>query len=150
MHPARAKRWLRRTGQEVNPRKREKAKAWALLRARPPQPGAASVSALRAQVEYLAHSQGALHQAITAVQSTLSDLQASLVETGAGIKDHLARDLQEARRAIDEVRTTQAVRHRMEEDLRQLPPSMVEQGYRVNGKIVEFTLVHPAGRRHRR
>ncbi|MDR7450006.1 MAG: DNA recombination protein RmuC [Armatimonadota bacterium] len=86
------------------------------------------------------------------------------------------RDLQEARSAIHEVRTAQAVRQQVEDELRQavgrieavmagrerrgeageqviaaalrqLPPSMVEQGFKVNGRIVEFALVLPGGRR---
>jgi hypothetical protein len=67
---------------------------------RPPQAGAPAVDALRVQAELLAQGQGTLHQALTTVQGTLSDLQARLMETGAGIKDHLARDLQEARRDL--------------------------------------------------
>ncbi|MDR7540425.1 MAG: DNA recombination protein RmuC [Armatimonadota bacterium] len=86
------------------------------------------------------------------------------------------RDLQETRRVIDEVRTVQAARRQMEDELRQavgrieavmagrerrgqageqmlaaalrqLPASMVEQGFKVNGKTVEFALVLPGGRR---
>jgi hypothetical protein len=150
--------------------------AWTLLRARAPQEETAVLSGLRAQVEVLAQGQTTVQQALTTVQGTLGELQARLVATGADIKDHLARDVQEARRAIDEVRTAQATRRQMEDELRQavgrieavmagrerrgeageqivaaalrqLPASMVEQGFKVNGKVVEFALVLPGGRR---
>lgn len=93
-----------------------------------------------------------------------------------GIKAELARDLQEARRVMDEVRTVQELRLQGERVLQQaigrieavmtgregrgkageqivsaalrlLPPAMMEQGFRVNGKEVEFALVLPGGRR---
>ncbi|MDR7523502.1 MAG: DNA recombination protein RmuC, partial [Armatimonadota bacterium] len=157
--------------------------AWILLRARAPREETAVLSGLRAQVEILAQGQATVQQALTTVQGTLGDLKARLVETGAGIKDHLARDIQDARRdlqearsAIHDIRTAQTARQQMEDELRQavgrieavmagrerrgeageqivaaalrqLPASMVEQGFKVNGKIVEFALVLPGGRR---
>ncbi len=75
--------------------------AWALLRGRRREEDAV-LAGLRAQVEILAQGQATLQQALTAIQGGLGDLQARLVETGAGIKSDLTRDLQEARRELQE------------------------------------------------
>ena len=135
----------------------------------------ADVGGLRTQVETLAAHQTIIQQGLAAVHDVVRALETKLVETGSGIKTDLGRDLQEARRVIDEIRTVQEVRRQHEQALQQaigrieavmvgpkrgeageqivaaalrlLPASMVEQGYRVNGKIVEFALVLPGGRR---
>jgi len=135
----------------------------------------ADVGGLRTQVETLAAHQTAIQQGLADVYDVVRALETKLVETGSGIKTDLTRDLQEARRVIDEIKTVQEVRGQHEQALQQaigrieavmagpkrgeageqivaaalrlLPVSMVEHGYRVNGKIVEFALVLPGGRR---
>ncbi|MDR7548782.1 MAG: DNA recombination protein RmuC [Armatimonadota bacterium] len=131
---------------------------------------------LRSQVEYLGARQAVVQQSLAAVQGVVQALEAKVVETGSGIRTDLARDIQEARRVIEEIKTVQAARREHERALhqavecieavmagrerrgeageqivaaalRQLPASMVEQGFKVNGKAVEFTLVLPGGRR---
>jgi hypothetical protein len=157
--------------------------AVALVRSRPSPDLVATalqtssdMGGLRTQVETLAVHQTSIQQGLAVVQDMVRALETKLVETGSGIKTDLARDLQEARRVIDEIKTVQDVRRQHEQALQQaigrieavmagrerrgeageqivatalrlLPASMVEQGYRVNGKTVEFALILPDGRR---
>lgn len=136
--------------------------------------GSPDVAVLRTHVESLTQAQGALQQSVSALQDTLRGLETKLVETGAGIKGDLSRDLQEARRVIDEIRTVQESRKAREAELqqavtrieavlagygrrgeageqiiaaalKQFPAGMIEQGFRIDGKEVEFALVLPNG-----
>lgn len=110
------------------------------------------------------------------LQATLAAAGADIKDHLARDIQEARRDLQEARSAIREVRTAQTARQQMEDELRQavgrieavmagrerrgeageqvvaaalrqLPASMVEHGFKVSGKIVEFALVLPDGRR---
>jgi DNA recombination protein RmuC len=134
------------------------------------------VVVLRTHVEGLTQAQAALQQSVSGLQDTLRGLETKLVETGSGIKGDLSRDLQEARRVIDEIRTVQESRKAREAELqqavtrieavlagygrrgeageqiiaaalKQFPAGMIEQGFRIDGKEVEFALVLPNGRR---
>ncbi|MDR7468447.1 MAG: DNA recombination protein RmuC [Armatimonadota bacterium] len=136
----------------------------------------ADVGGLRSQVEHLGAQQTVVQQSLAAVQGVVQALEAKVIETGSGIRTELARDIREARRVIDEIKTVQETRREHEQvlhqaverieavmagrgrrgeageqivaaALRQLPASMVEQGFKVNGKVVEFALVLPDGRR---
>lgn len=156
--------------------------ARALWRPRGPEVEPA-VASLQAQVQALAQAQTVTHQVLSSVQETLGTLQARLADTGAGIKEHLTREVQQAhnavqevRRHVDEIRAAHAARQQLEDELRQavsrieavmagrerrgeageqivaaalrqLPASMVEQNFKVNGKVVEFALILPDGRR---
>jgi len=136
----------------------------------------ADVGALRAQVDALVQAQGSLNHSLATVLNTLHALETRLVETGSGIKTDLGHDLQEARRTVDGIRATLAAQMQADEKihqavtrieavmagrerrgeageqvvaavLRELPPALVDQGYRVKGKIVEFALMLAGGRR---
>lgn len=157
--------------------------ALVALRARVPHDALAraiqaspDVAVLRTHVEGLTQTQAAVQQSLAAVQDVVRGLETKLVETGSGIKGDLTRDLQEARRVIDEIRTVQESRKARETEvqqaitrieavlagygrrgeageqiiaaaLKQFPAGMIEQGFRIEGKEVEFALVLPNGRR---
>jgi DNA recombination protein RmuC len=137
---------------------------------------AVDIGVLRAQVDGLVSAQASMQQALGVVHDVVRGLETRLVETGSGIKDDLARDLHDARRVLDALKSAQDGRRERDEALqqaigrieaviagqarrgeageqiiaaalRQFPAGMVEHGYRVNGKEVEFALVLPDGRR---
>lgn len=130
---------------------------------------AADLSALRQQIDNLSRAQEIMGELIRS-------LETRLLETGSAIKTDLGRELNEARRAVELIRSAEELRQRREAELQQavtriesvlsgagrrgeageqilhaalkeLPPGMVEYGFRVNGKEVEFALVLPDGRR---
>ncbi|MCL6552111.1 MAG: hypothetical protein K6W08_03170, partial [Firmicutes bacterium] len=100
--------------------------AVALVRSRPSPDLVATalqtssdMGGLRTQVETLAVHQTSIQQGLAVVQDMVRALETKLVETGSGIKTDLARDLQEARRVIDEIKTVQDVRRQQEQALQQ-------------------------------
>ncbi len=134
------------------------------------------LAVVRTQLDNLTQTQAAMQQGLGALQDAVRVLETRLVETGSGIKDDLGRPLREAQRVIDEIRAVQESRSARDEELRQaiarieavvagygrrgeageqiiaaalkeFPAGMVEHGFRVNGKEVEFALVLPNGRR---
>lgn len=129
----------------------------------------ADLASLRQQLDSVARIQESMGELVR-------NLETRLLETGSGIKADLGRELSDARRAIELIRSAEELRQRREAELQQaiarieavlsgtgrrgeageqilhaalkeLPPGMVEYGFRVNGKEVEFALVLPDGRR---
>jgi DNA recombination protein RmuC len=99
-----------------------------------------------------------------------------VVESSAGVRDAIGRELQEARMVVERLKADGEARRRMEEEVqasarrietvllgsrsrgaagenilqdafREFPPDMIETNYRVNGKVVEYALVLANSRR---
>jgi DNA anti-recombination protein RmuC len=130
---------------------------------------AGDLAALRQQLETMARVQETTGEMVRS-------LETRLVETGAALKTDLTRELAKAHLAMEKIRSAEEQRQRREAELKlaitriesvlsgagrrgeageqilqaalkELPAGMVEYGFRVNGKEVEFALVLPDGRR---
>ncbi len=128
------------------------------------------VGALRGQLQELDRAHGHLTQALAGVQGAVQGVETRVVESTAGVREALGRDVQEARIMLERLKAdaeagrkleeeVQASAHRIETVLvgartrglagehilddafRLFPPEMIEANFRVNGKAVEYALV---------
>lgn len=117
-----------------------------------------------------------LHDRLAALELALKGLEGKLAESAGSVRESLTRDIQEARLALAGIKTQQEERQRVEEEMRQatrriehvlsgtgsrgqagenilaeafryFPAGLIEPGFRVKGKVVEYALVLPGGRR---
>lgn len=134
------------------------------------------VGALRGQLQELDRAHGHLTQALAGVQGAVQGVETRVVESTAGVREALGRDVQEARIMLERLKAdaeagrkleeeVQASAHRIETVLvgartrglagehilddafRLFPPAMIETNFRVNGKAVEYALVLANGKR---
>jgi DNA recombination protein RmuC len=128
------------------------------------------LAALRAQLHELEGAQGRLLQSLSGVQGAVQGVETKVVESSAGVRDALGRDVQETRLLLERLKADADARHRLEEEVqasarriesvlvgartrgltgehilddafRLFPPQMIEANFRVNGKTVEYALV---------
>jgi DNA recombination protein RmuC len=136
----------------------------------------ADLGSLRSQVESVSSQQGALTQTIGTLQMAVQGVGTKVLESSAGVRDALGRELSEARVVVEHLKTDAQERRRMDEDVqasarrietvllgsrtrgaagenilqdafRQFPAEMIDMNFRVNGKVVEYALVLANGKR---
>lgn len=119
---------------------------------------------------------GPLQERLASLEGALKGLEARVAESAGSVRESLTRDIQEARLALAGIKTQQEERQRVEEEMRQatrriehvlsgtgsrgqagenilaeafryFPAGLIEPGFRVKGKVVEYALVLPGGRR---
>ncbi|TMD12709.1 MAG: DNA recombination protein RmuC [Chloroflexi bacterium] len=115
-------------------------------------------------------------QTLASLQAAVQGVETRVVESSAGVRDVIGRELQEARVLVERIKADGEARRRMEEEVqasarriesvllgsrsrgaagenilqdafREFPPDMIETNYRVNGKVVEYALVLANARR---
>ena len=136
----------------------------------------ADLGSLRGQVDAVTSQQSAIAQTLASLQAAVQGVETRVVESSAGVRDVIGRELQEARVLVERIKADGEARRRMEEEVqasarriesvllgsrsrgaagenilqdafREFPPDMIETNYRVNGKVVEYALVLANARR---
>ena len=134
------------------------------------------LGALKSNVEAVSNQQSALSQSLGMVQSAVQGVETKVLESSAGVRDAIGKDLSEARIAMERLKVDAEERRRMEEDVqasarrietvllgsrtrgaagenilqdafRQFPAEMIDMNFRVNGKVVEYALILANGKR---
>jgi DNA recombination protein RmuC len=134
------------------------------------------LGALKSHVETVSNQQSALNQSLSMVQTAVQGVESKVLESSAGVRDAIGKDLSEARVAMERLKADAEERRRMEEDVqasarrietvllgsrtrgaagenilqdafRQFPAEMIDMNFRVNGKVVEYALVLANGKR---
>ena len=134
------------------------------------------LGALKSHVETVSNQQSALNQSLSMVQTAVQGVETKVLESSAGVRDAIGKDLSDARVAMERLKADAEERRRMEEDVqasarrietvllgsrtrgaagenilqdafRQFPAEMIDMNFRVNGKVVEFALVLANGKR---
>ena len=134
------------------------------------------LGALRSHVETVSNQQSALSQSLSMVQTAVQGVETKVLESSAGVRDAIGKDLSDARVAMERLKADAEERRRMEEDVqasarrietvllgsrtrgaagenilqdafRQFPAEMIDMNFRVNGKVVEYALVLANGKR---
>jgi DNA recombination protein RmuC len=156
----------------------------ALLMRRPTAPSPSDavlaalsdLGALKSHVETVSNQQSALNQSLSMVQTAVQGVESKVLESSAGVRDAIGKDLSDARVAMERLKADAEERRRMEEDVqasarrietvllgsrtrgaagenilqdafRQFPAEMIDMNFRVNGKVVEYALVLANGKR---
>ena len=136
----------------------------------------ADLGSLKSQVDSMTSQQGALTQTMGNLQVAVQGVGTKVLESSAGVRDALGRELSEARVVVERLKVDAEERRRMEEDVqasarrietvllgsrtrgaagenilqdafRQFPAQMIDMNFRVNGKVVEYALVLANGKR---
>ena len=134
------------------------------------------LGALKSHVETVSNQQSALNQSLSMVQTAVQGVETKVLESSAGVRDAIGKDLSDARVAMERLKADAEERRRMEEDVqasarrietvlpgsrtrgaagenilqdafRQFPAEMIDMNFRVNGKVVEYALVLANGKR---
>jgi DNA recombination protein RmuC len=136
----------------------------------------ADLGALKSNVENVSNQQSALTQSLGMLQAAVQGVETKVLESSAGVRDAIGKDLSDARVAVERLKVDGEERRRMEEDVqasarrietvllgsrtrgaagenilqdafRQFPAEMIDMNFRVNGKVVEYALILANGRR---
>jgi DNA recombination protein RmuC len=136
----------------------------------------ADLGALKSQVETVGSQQSSLSQGLGTLQAAVQGVETRVLETSAGVREAIGKDLSEARLVVERLKVDAEERRRMEEDVqasarrienvllgsrtrgaagenilqdafRQFPAEMIDMNFRVNGKVVEFALILANGKR---
>ncbi len=136
----------------------------------------AELGSLKSQVETVSAQQGAFGQTLGSLHLAVQGVESKVLESTAGVKDAIGRELHEARVVMERLKVDAEARHRMEEEVqasarriesvllgsrsrgaageniledafRQFPAEMIESNFRVNGKVVEYALILANGKR---
>jgi DNA recombination protein RmuC len=155
-----------------------------LFTRRPSQDGAseavlralADLGALKSHVETVSNQQSSLSQGLGTLQTAVQGVETRVLETSAGVREAIGKDLSEARLVVERLKVDAEERRRMEEDVqasarrienvllgsrtrgaagenilqdafRQFPAEMIDMNFRVNGKVVEYALILANGKR---
>ena len=134
------------------------------------------LGALKSHVESVSNQQSALSQSLSMVQTAVQGVETKVLESSAGVRDAIGKDLSDARVAMERLKADAEERRRMEEDVqasarrietvllgsrtrgaagenilqdafRQFPAEMIDMNFRVNGKVVEYALILANGKR---
>jgi DNA recombination protein RmuC len=134
------------------------------------------LGALKSHVESVSSQQNALSQSLNMVQTAVQGVETKVLESSAGVRDAIGKDLSDARVAMERMKVDAEERRRMEEDVqasarrietvllgsrtrgaagenilqdafRQFPAEMIDMNFRVNGKVVEYALILANGKR---
>jgi hypothetical protein len=136
----------------------------------------AEFGSLRAQVESVTAQQAGLAQTLAALHGAVQGVETRILESSAGVKDALGREMQEARVAVERLKADAEARRRLDEEVQasarrienvllgsrtrgaagenilqeafsQFPADMIQTNFRVNGKVVEYALILANSRR---
>jgi DNA recombination protein RmuC len=136
----------------------------------------ADLGSLKSQVESMTNQQGALTQTMGTLQTAVQGVGTKVLESSAGVRDALGRELSEARVVVERLKVDAEERRRMDVEVqasarrietvllgsrtrgaagenilqdafRQFPATMIDMNFRVNGKVVEYALVLANGKR---
>ena len=136
----------------------------------------ADLGALKSNVETVSNQQSALGQSLGMLQSAVQGVETKVLESSAGVRNAIGKDLSDARIAVERLKVDAEERRRMEEDVqasarrietvllgsrtrgaagenilqdafRQFPAEMIDMNFRVNGKVVEYALILANGKR---
>ena len=136
----------------------------------------ADLGSLKSQVESMTSQQGALTQTMGTLQVAVQGVGTKVLESSAGVRDALGRELSEARVVVERLKVDAEERRRMDVEVqasarrietvllgsrtrgaagenilqdafRQFPATMIDMNFRVNGKVVEYALVLANGKR---
>ena len=134
------------------------------------------LSALKTNVESVTSQQSAISHSMLALQSSVQGVESRVLESSAGVRAAIGKDLSEARLVVERIKLDADERRRIEEDVqasarrietvllgsrtrgaagenilqdafRQFPADMIDMNFRVNGKVVEYALVLANGKR---
>ena len=134
------------------------------------------LGALKSNVEAVSNQQSALTQSLNMVQTAVQGVETKVLESSAGVRDAIGKDLSDTRIAMERLKADAEERRRMEEDVqasarrietvllgsrtrgaagenilqdafRQFPAEMIDMNFRVNGKVVEYALILANGKR---
>jgi DNA recombination protein RmuC len=134
------------------------------------------LGALKSHVETVSNQQGSLGQSLGMLQAAVQGVETKVLESSAGVRDALGKDLSDARLVVERLKVDAEERRRMEEDVqasarrietvllgsrtrgaagenilqdafRQFPAQMIDMNFHVNGKVVEYALVLANGKR---
>jgi DNA recombination protein RmuC len=156
----------------------------AMLARRPAEQGTSQallkavsdLSILKTNVETVTGQQAALGQSLLSLQSSVQGVESRVLESSAGVRDALGKDLLEARLVVERLKLDAEERRRIEDDVqasarriesvllgsrtrgaagenilqdafRQFPAEMIDMNFRVNGKVVEYALILANGKR---
>jgi DNA recombination protein RmuC len=136
----------------------------------------ADLGALKSTVDAVSHQQSSLGQSLGMLQSAVQGVESKVLESSAGVRDAIGKDLSDARLVVERLKVDAEERRRMDEDVqasarrietvllgsrtrgaagenilqdafRQFPAAMIDMNFRVNGKVVEYALVLANGKR---
>ncbi len=134
------------------------------------------VSAIQPQVNSLSNTQAAMMQSVVRLEVSLKDLEARLKEATGDVRASLSKDVGDTRNLLVELRARLEDRSRWENEIHSIsrriervlvgartrgesgeniladafaefPPEMIDRDFRVGGKVVEYAIVLPSGRR---
>lgn len=134
------------------------------------------VSAIQPQVASLSNTQAAMMQNLVRLEVSLKDLEARMKEATGNVRESLSKDVGDTRNLLVELRAKLEDRSRWENDIHKIsrriervlvgartrgesgeniladafaefPPGMIDRDFRVGGKVVEFAIVLPSGKR---
>jgi hypothetical protein len=129
-----------------------------------------AVGGLRTQLQELEGAQERLAQTMVGMQGAVQGVATKVVESTAGVREALGRDVQDTRVLLERLKAEGEARRRLEEEVqasarrietvlvgartrglagehilddafRLFPPDMIDAHFRVNGKAVEYALV---------
>jgi DNA recombination protein RmuC len=128
------------------------------------------LSGIKSQIEAVASNQANMQQNLSMLQNNLRGVETKIVETTGNVTTTLAKDLSDARRIIEGLKTEYESRKKMEEDVqtathkieailvgsrsrgesgenilrdafKHFPPGMIDYNFKVKGKPVEYALI---------
>ncbi len=128
------------------------------------------ISGIKSQIEAVASTQANLQQNLSLVQNNLRGVETKIVESTGNVTTSISKDLLDARRIIEGLKTEYEARKRLEEDVqtatrriesilvgsrsrgesgenilrdafKKFPPGMIDYNFRVGGKPVECALI---------
>jgi DNA anti-recombination protein RmuC len=134
------------------------------------------VSAVQPQVNSLSNTQAAMMQSVVRLEVSLKDLEARMKEATGDVRASLSRDVADTRNLLVELRSKIEDRSRWENEIHaisrriervlvgartrgesgenilsdafaEFPPGMIDRDFRVGGKVVEYAIVLPSGKR---
>ena len=134
------------------------------------------VSAIQPQVTSLSNTQAAMMQNLVRLEVSLKDLEARMKEATGDVRESLSKDVGDTRALLVELRAKIEDRSRWENDIHKIsrriervlvgartrgesgeniladafaefPSGMIDRDFRVAGKVVEFAIVLPSGKR---
>jgi len=116
------------------------------------------LGALKSHVETVSNQQSALNQSLSMVQTAVQGVETKVLESSAGVRDAIGKDLSDARVAMERLKADAEVllgsrtrgaagENILQDAFRQFPAEMIDMNFRVNGKVVEYALVLANGKR---
>lgn len=128
------------------------------------------LGALKTQIDNIVMQQSNFGQTLTRLETGLKTVESKIIETSGSVKETLSKDLEEARRVMDAVKTAYEARKKLEEDIQNatrrienvivgsysrgasgenilheafklFPAGMIDYNFKVRGRPVEYALV---------